>query len=159
MAGKTNSVYFDAFRTKAYDGGGEENLTYQVLFAFSPKFTKFFEFCFLRAAPATPAAAWTRPPASASLPAAASTYSSFTSQRTTTRRLSSPSGEQSTKLIVNYPPAYCCILDIMALRWPPCLTRITRTTTRTPWPAPPSYSASKGAMKLSSTLTLELGNQ
>ena len=30
MAGKTNSVYFDAFRTKAYDGGGEENLTYQV---------------------------------------------------------------------------------------------------------------------------------
>ncbi len=29
MAGKTNSVYFDAFRTKAYDGGGEENLTYQ----------------------------------------------------------------------------------------------------------------------------------
>ncbi len=30
MAGKTNSVYFDAYRTKAYDGGGEENLTYQV---------------------------------------------------------------------------------------------------------------------------------
>ncbi len=32
MAGKTNSVYFDAFRTKAYDGGGEENLTFQVGF-------------------------------------------------------------------------------------------------------------------------------
>jgi len=30
LAGKTNSVFFDAFRTKAYDGGGEENLTFQV---------------------------------------------------------------------------------------------------------------------------------
>ena len=30
LAGKNNSVYFDAYRTKAYDGGGEENLTFQV---------------------------------------------------------------------------------------------------------------------------------
>ena len=30
LAGKTNSVYFDAYRSKAYDGGGEENLTFQV---------------------------------------------------------------------------------------------------------------------------------
>ena len=30
MAGKQNGVYFDAYRTKAYDGGGEENLTFQV---------------------------------------------------------------------------------------------------------------------------------
>ena len=30
MAGRTNSVFFDAYRTKAYDGGGEENLTFQV---------------------------------------------------------------------------------------------------------------------------------
>ena len=30
LANKSNSVYFDAFRTKAYDGGGEENLTFQV---------------------------------------------------------------------------------------------------------------------------------
>jgi len=28
VAGKPLSVYFDAFRTKAYDGGGEENLTF-----------------------------------------------------------------------------------------------------------------------------------
>ena len=34
MASKPMSVYFDAYRTKAYDGGGEENLTFQV----SPKF-------------------------------------------------------------------------------------------------------------------------
>ena len=30
LASKPLSVYFDAFRTKAYDGGGEENLTFQV---------------------------------------------------------------------------------------------------------------------------------
>ena len=30
LANKTNSVYFDAYRSKAYDGGGEENLTFQV---------------------------------------------------------------------------------------------------------------------------------
>merc|ERR1712117_679932 len=29
LASKPCSVYFDAFRTKAYDGGGEENLTFQ----------------------------------------------------------------------------------------------------------------------------------
>merc|ERR1711937_906333 len=29
LAGKPLSVYFDAYRTKAYDGGGEENLTFQ----------------------------------------------------------------------------------------------------------------------------------
>merc|ERR1719208_380535 len=29
MASKPLSVYFDAYRTKAYDGGGEENLTFQ----------------------------------------------------------------------------------------------------------------------------------
>nr|ADD24462.1 Cerebellin-3 [Lepeophtheirus salmonis] len=28
LAGKPLSVYFDAYRTKAYDGGGEENLTF-----------------------------------------------------------------------------------------------------------------------------------
>jgi len=28
LAGKTLGVYFDAYRTKAYDGGGEENLTF-----------------------------------------------------------------------------------------------------------------------------------
>ena len=32
LANKSNSVYFDAYRTKAYDGGGEENLTFQVSF-------------------------------------------------------------------------------------------------------------------------------
>ena len=31
LAGKPLSVYFDAYRTKAYDGGGEENLTFQVI--------------------------------------------------------------------------------------------------------------------------------
>ena len=30
LATKPMSVYFDAYRTKAYDGGGEENLTFQV---------------------------------------------------------------------------------------------------------------------------------
>ena len=30
LAGKPLSIYFDAYRTKAYDGGGEENLTFQV---------------------------------------------------------------------------------------------------------------------------------
>ena len=30
LAGKPLSVYFDAYRTKAYDGGGEENLTFNV---------------------------------------------------------------------------------------------------------------------------------
>ena len=30
LAGKPLSVYFDAYRTKAYDGGGEQNLTFQV---------------------------------------------------------------------------------------------------------------------------------
>ena len=30
LASKPMSVYFDAYRTKAYDGGGEENLTFQV---------------------------------------------------------------------------------------------------------------------------------
>jgi len=29
LANKNNSVFFDAYRTKAYDGGGEENLTFQ----------------------------------------------------------------------------------------------------------------------------------
>merc|ERR1712025_108315 len=29
LAGKPLSVYFDAYRTKAYDGGGEENLAFQ----------------------------------------------------------------------------------------------------------------------------------
>lgn len=29
LAGKTLGVYFNAYRTKAYDGGGEENLTFQ----------------------------------------------------------------------------------------------------------------------------------
>merc|ERR1719500_2497699 len=29
LASKPMSVYFDAYRTKAYDGGGEENLTFQ----------------------------------------------------------------------------------------------------------------------------------
>ncbi len=29
LASKSNSVYFDAYRNKAYDGGGEENLTFQ----------------------------------------------------------------------------------------------------------------------------------
>ena len=32
LAGKPLSIYFDAYRTKAYDGGGEENLTFQVFF-------------------------------------------------------------------------------------------------------------------------------
>jgi len=32
LASKPLSVYFDAYRTKAYDGGGEENLTFQVKF-------------------------------------------------------------------------------------------------------------------------------
>jgi ABC-type Zn2+ transport system substrate-binding protein/surface adhesin len=31
LAGRPLSVYFDAYRTKAYDGGGEENLTFNVL--------------------------------------------------------------------------------------------------------------------------------
>ena len=31
LASKPMSVYFDAYRTKAYDGGGEENLTFQVI--------------------------------------------------------------------------------------------------------------------------------
>ena len=31
LASKPISVYFDAYRTKAYDGGGEENLTFQVI--------------------------------------------------------------------------------------------------------------------------------
>ena len=31
LAGKPLSVYFDAYRTKAYDGGGEENLTFNVI--------------------------------------------------------------------------------------------------------------------------------
>ena len=30
LAGRPMSVCFDAYRTKAYDGGGEENLTFQV---------------------------------------------------------------------------------------------------------------------------------
>ena len=30
LAGKPLSVSFDAYRTKAYDGGGEENLTFNV---------------------------------------------------------------------------------------------------------------------------------
>ena len=30
LAGRPLSIYFDAYRTKAYDGGGEENLTFQV---------------------------------------------------------------------------------------------------------------------------------
>ena len=30
LASKPMSVCFDAYRTKAYDGGGEENLTFQV---------------------------------------------------------------------------------------------------------------------------------
>ena len=34
LAGKPLSVYFDAYRTKAYDGGGEENLTFQVKLPF-----------------------------------------------------------------------------------------------------------------------------
>ena len=34
MASKPMSVYFDAYRTKAYDGGGEENLTFQVIILF-----------------------------------------------------------------------------------------------------------------------------
>merc|ERR1719317_449149 len=29
LSGKTLGVYFNAYRTKAYDGGGEENLTFQ----------------------------------------------------------------------------------------------------------------------------------
>merc|ERR1712119_224984 len=29
LSGKTHGVYFNAYRTKAYDGGGEENLTFQ----------------------------------------------------------------------------------------------------------------------------------
>lgn len=29
LAGRPLSIYFDAYRTKAYDGGGEENLTFQ----------------------------------------------------------------------------------------------------------------------------------
>ena len=33
LASKPMSVYFDAYRTKAYDGGGEENLTFQVGYA------------------------------------------------------------------------------------------------------------------------------
>jgi hypothetical protein len=33
LANKANSVYFDAYRTKAYDGGGEENLTFQGCYA------------------------------------------------------------------------------------------------------------------------------
>ena len=32
LAGRPLSVCFDAYRTKAYDGGGEENLTFQVSF-------------------------------------------------------------------------------------------------------------------------------
>ena len=32
VAAKPLSVYFDAYRTKAYDGGGEENLTFNVSF-------------------------------------------------------------------------------------------------------------------------------
>lgn len=31
LASKPLSVYFDAYRTKAYDGGGEENMTFQVI--------------------------------------------------------------------------------------------------------------------------------
>ena len=34
LASKPLSVYFDAYRTKAYDGGGEENLTFQVKYFF-----------------------------------------------------------------------------------------------------------------------------
>ncbi|TRY72406.1 hypothetical protein TCAL_00298 [Tigriopus californicus] len=33
LASKSNSVYFDAYRSKAYDGGGEENLTFQGCYA------------------------------------------------------------------------------------------------------------------------------
>merc|ERR1712106_1298730 len=32
LAGKTLGVYFNAYRTKAYDGGGEENLTFQCTY-------------------------------------------------------------------------------------------------------------------------------
>ena len=35
LASKPLSVYFDAYRTKAYDGGGEENLTFQVKYFFA----------------------------------------------------------------------------------------------------------------------------
>ena len=35
LAGKSNSIYFDAYRNKAYDGGGEENLTFQVTYFFA----------------------------------------------------------------------------------------------------------------------------
>merc|ERR1711997_446888 len=32
LSGKTLGVYFNAYRTKAYDGGGEENLTFQGIY-------------------------------------------------------------------------------------------------------------------------------
>merc|ERR1711942_142814 len=34
LSGKTLGVYFNAYRTKAYDGGGEENLTFQGTYLF-----------------------------------------------------------------------------------------------------------------------------
>merc|ERR1712008_630021 len=34
LSGKTLGVYFNAYRTKAYDGGGEENLTFQGTYMF-----------------------------------------------------------------------------------------------------------------------------
>ena len=40
LAAKPLSVYFDAYRTKAYDGGGEENLTFNVSFTLGPPIEK-----------------------------------------------------------------------------------------------------------------------
>ena len=40
LASKPMSVCFDAYRTKAYDGGGEENLTFQVISKSKAKFVR-----------------------------------------------------------------------------------------------------------------------
>ena len=97
LAGKTNSVYFDAYRSKAYDGGGEENLTFQVrlqpvlLTKKKQSKTVFFS---SRVATPMPVAAWTPPPGSSLLLRVAPTSSSSTSPPTTTRRPFSQSGEK-----------------------------------------------------------------
>ena len=43
LAGRPMSVCFDAYRTKAYDGGGEENLTFQVSILMRPLQYTLFE--------------------------------------------------------------------------------------------------------------------
>lgn len=97
LASKPLSVYFDAYRTKAYDGGGEENLTFQVIVggqrwrrvATVERDVLFF---FVRPVRATWVAAWTPTAACSRLPWAAPTSSCSTLRRTTTKRHSCPSG-------------------------------------------------------------------